>query len=149
MTVGEAARAVGVSPKAIRLWESRGLVPGVERSEGGYRMFTDADVVVLRFIRQAKTLGLTLNEIREVLDVRHTGGMPCNRVVQLLDEHIVRVDRSITVLHQLRRTLVDTRNHADQARPSGKKPGICCIIEDGDSVLTNFLVGTESLSKGP
>ncbi|WP_435107372.1 MerR family transcriptional regulator [Nocardiopsis synnemataformans] len=63
MTVGAAAKAAGVSAKAVRLWESKHLLPPAQRTEAGYRLFTDADVAVLCFIRQAKTLGLTLAEI--------------------------------------------------------------------------------------
>ena len=50
MTVGEAAKAVGVSPKAIRVWESRGLIPQIQRTATGYRTFTETDLASLRFI---------------------------------------------------------------------------------------------------
>ena len=62
-TVGQAARATGLSPKAIRLYEAKALLPPAERTEAGYRLFSDEDLTTLRFIRQAKTLGLRLDEI--------------------------------------------------------------------------------------
>jgi len=73
MTVGETARAVGVSTKAIRVWESRGLIPAAERTATGYRSFTATDLDRLRFIRQAKTLGLTLSEIGRIIATQYAG----------------------------------------------------------------------------
>lgn len=54
MTVGTAAKAAGVSAKAVRLWEAKGLLPPAERTQAGYRLFSNNDVAVLQFIRQAK-----------------------------------------------------------------------------------------------
>jgi DNA-binding transcriptional MerR regulator len=73
MTVGAVAKAAGVSAKAVRLWESKGLLPPAERSQAGYRIFTEDDLGVLRFIRQAKTLGLTLPQIKDILDLQRGG----------------------------------------------------------------------------
>ena len=76
-TVGKAARAAGLSAKAVRLYEAKGLLPEAPRTESGYRTYTDDDITVLRFIRQAKTLGLSLGEIRDILDLRRGGTTPC------------------------------------------------------------------------
>src|SRR5919108_6641938 len=111
-TVGPAAQAAGLSAKAVRLYESRGLLPEAPRTQAGYRTYTDDDIAVLRFIRQAKTLGLSLGEIRDILDLRRGGTAPCRHVVRLLDERIREVDRTITELRHLRRMLADTRSHA-------------------------------------
>ena len=76
MTVGAAAAATGVSAKAVRLWESKGLLPAAARTEAGYRLFTEDDLDVLRFIRQAKALGLTLPEIKDIIDLQRDGATP-------------------------------------------------------------------------
>lgn len=129
MTVGEVAGRVGVSSKAVRLWEARGLVPAAERSPAGYRLFSEPDVARLLFIRQAKSLGLRLAEIGEILSLRHAGQTPCGRVSQLIDARINQIDQAIDDLHRLRETLVDARtvandNHRDQTGRIG-----CPIIE--------------------
>jgi len=93
MTIGVAATAVAVSAKAVRLWESRGLLPPTDRTEGGYRVFTEDDLAILRFIRQAKALGLTLTEIKDVLELQRHGTAPCNQVIQIVDTHIAQIDR--------------------------------------------------------
>ncbi|MGH3493484.1 MAG: MerR family transcriptional regulator, partial [Sciscionella sp.] len=85
-TVGKAAQAAGLSAKAVRLYEAKGLLPAAERTEAGYRTYTDDDIAVLRFIRQAKTLGLSLAEIGDILDLRRGGVTPCRHVVTLLEQ---------------------------------------------------------------
>ncbi len=84
ITVGEAARVIGVSAKAIRLWEAKGLIPAAKRTTAGYRSFTDTDLARLRFIRQAKALGLTLEEIRSIVATQRAGSSPCDRVRQAI-----------------------------------------------------------------
>lgn len=126
MTIGEAANAVGVSPKAIRLWESRGLIPEATRSKAGYRVFEDTDLAMLHFIRQAKTLGLTLGEIGAIIQVQHTGISPCMQVIQTIDTHLIEIDRAIADLHRLRHTLMEARNAYGT---STRSSSICPIIE--------------------
>ncbi|GAB3671597.1 MerR family transcriptional regulator [Saccharopolyspora sp. ID03-671] len=130
MTVGAAAQAAGVSAKAVRLWESKGLLPPAERTEAGYRLFTDDDLAVLRFIRQAKTLGLTLPEIKNIIDLQRDGATPCGRVTELLDAHIADIDRTLTELRQLRRSLSSARQIARDGKRRGEHAVVCRIIEN-------------------
>lgn len=129
MTVGEAARAADVSMKAIRYWESRGLIPRADRTAAGYRMFTDADFATLRFIRQAKMLGLTLNEIKDIIQLQNTGTCPCDRVAQAIDSHLSAIDRSIAGLLQLREALNVAKRAAITSCPAGADTIVCHIIE--------------------
>ncbi len=127
MTVGQAARSTGVSAKAIRLWEAKGLLTTASRTANGYRLFTADDLAALRFIRQAKTLGLRLDDIGEILDLRRAGHAPCGRVVELLDRRITEIDQAIDQLHQLRTELSQTRHRGSAAPPPAA--GVCPIIE--------------------
>ena len=131
-TVGKAAQAAGLSAKAVRLYEAKGLLPEPPRTDAGYRLYTDQDIAVLRFIRQAKTLGLSLSEIGDILDLRRGGTAPCPHVVNLLDERIRAIDRTITELRQLRHDLAGTRAHARQHQ-DGDTGCVCGIIEHARS----------------
>ena len=132
-TVGPAAQAAGLSAKAVRLYESRGLLPEAPRTQAGDRTYTDDDIAVLRFIRQAKTLGLTLGEIRDILDIRRGGTAPCQHVLGLLDQRIRNVDHTISELRQLRRALAGMRAHAAQHQ-TRHADQVCGIIVRGEEV---------------
>ncbi len=67
VNIGEASAASGVSAKMIRHYESIGLVPAADRTRAGYRIYDEADVHTLRFVRHARDLGLPLGEIGEIL----------------------------------------------------------------------------------
>jgi MerR family copper efflux transcriptional regulator len=129
VTVGQAAARTGLTPKAVRLYERKGLLPEAERTESGYRLFTADDLDVLHFIRQAKALDLTLEEIKDVLDLQRCGEPPCDRVTGMLDAHIASIDRKVSDLRRLRRTLLTARRAADTARRGGHHAVVCQIIE--------------------
>ncbi|SFB56881.1 transcriptional regulator, MerR family [Amycolatopsis marina] len=133
MTVGAAAEAAGVSAKAVRLWESKGLLPPAQRTEAGYRTFTHDEVDVLRFIRQAKALDLTLGEIKDILDLQRHGAAPCGQVTTLLDAHITEIDRKLSDLRSMRRTLIEVRRAARDSQRRGEDAVICRIIETADT----------------
>jgi MerR family copper efflux transcriptional regulator len=136
VTVGRAAAMTGLSPKAVRLYERKGLLPEAERTPAGYRLFTAADLDVLHFVRRAKALDLTLDEIKDVLDLQRGGEQPCQRVTAMLDAHIAEIDRKLADLRRLRRSLLTARRAATKARCAGQDAVICRIIEDEASSPT-------------
>ncbi len=129
LTIGDAAALTRLTAKAIRLYESKGLLPVAERTDAGYRLFDNDDLAVLRFIRSAKALGLPLQEIKNILDLHRRGEQPCGRVVQLLDQHIADIDRTIAELEQLRKSLSAARRSARKGQRQGKEAVVCRIIE--------------------
>ena len=129
LTIGQAATATRLSPKAIRLYESKGLLPRAERTDAGYRLFDEEDIAVLRFIRQAKALGLHLREVQDILELQRGGKKPCQRVIELLDQHIADIDQTMAELGQLRRALGTARRAARNSQRQGKRAVVCRIIE--------------------
>jgi DNA-binding transcriptional MerR regulator len=129
ITIGQAARRSGLSRKAIRLYETRGLLDPADRTPAGYRTYADSDVAVLRFIRQAKALDLRLDEIRDVIDLQRGGEQPCQKVLGLLDRHIADIDGTIADLRGLRKSLDRARSNARISRRNGEDGIICEIVE--------------------
>jgi DNA-binding transcriptional MerR regulator len=105
LTIGVLARRAGVSAKAIRLYETRGILPPATRAANGYRVYGDDAVERLRFVRQATGLGLTLAEIRDVVSIREGGRPPCTHVHRLLQEKAVDLDRKLRDLVEVRRRI--------------------------------------------
>ncbi len=123
-TIGEAAKAAGVTARAVRFYESRGLVPTPDRSASGYRLFTDDDVDVLTFIRRGRSLGLSLDAIAEVLRISENGA-PCDRTKALLAQRLAEIDATITDLKRLRKAILSAQNGRDRRRTGSR----CAVIE--------------------
>lgn len=69
MNIGEAAAAAGVTPKMIRHYESLGLMPQAQRTDAGYRLYGPRELAMLRFIRQARSLGFSMQQIEDLLSL--------------------------------------------------------------------------------
>jgi MerR family transcriptional regulator, copper efflux regulator len=131
LTIGQAAAAAGLTRKAIRVYETKGLLAPADRSPTGYRLYDQRHVELLTFIRRARTLGLHLDDIRKVLDIRSGGIPPCATVRDVLDERIADIDATVEELLSLRRSLVGTRRRADNCCTDDKPATICSAIEEG------------------
>lgn len=128
MRIGELAERCGTGPKAIRYYEAIGLVPEPPRLPNGYRDYGEEAVDLLRFISAAQSIGLSLDEIRDVLALREGGEAPCEHVLQLIDRHAARLEERIRAMEEMRGQLL---NVASRGRRSLQRPGtFCCIIED-------------------
>lgn len=130
MTVGQAAAASGLTSKAIRLYETRGLIEPAQRTESGYRTYGPDDVALLNFIRRAKSLGLRLDEIRQIIDLQRGGRQPCTTVIGLVDARIADIDNTIADLQALRTALAAVRRDAKAAMHEGRDAVVCTIIEN-------------------
>jgi DNA-binding transcriptional MerR regulator len=128
MRIGELAATAGVSAKTIRYYEAIGLLPPPARTLAGYRTYGPADRERLHFIRTARDLGLTLAEIRAVLDLRDGGQPPCTHVRELLNHKIAAIDAQLRALTAWRRELVRLR---DTAVAPGAPGAHCCPIIEG------------------
>jgi len=105
MLIGEVAEAVGVSSQAIRFYERKGLLPDAERAANGYRVYDEAALNLLRFINEAQAAGLTLSEIRSIIDLRDAGTVPCAHVVTLIDSKLADARARIRQLAALQTEL--------------------------------------------
>lgn len=128
LTIGQAAQATGLTRKAIRVYEAKGLLPPAERSHTGYRLYSQADLELLGFIRRARTLGLHLDDIRDVLAIRNGAIPPCATVRNMIDARMAELDHTITELLALRATLAHTRQRAS-ACDDDHPVTACPIIE--------------------
>ena len=93
MNIGQAAKASGVSAKMIRHYEGVGLFPEAARTESGYRQYTDRDVHTLRFIRQSRDLGFSIEQIRELLGLWQNRRRPSRQVKALAQAHIEELEQ--------------------------------------------------------
>lgn len=126
--IGPIAKESGVPIKTIRYYEELGLLQAVDRTEGGYRLF-DANVFTrLSFIKRAQSLGLSLAEIKEFLDVHDQGDLPCDHVRVKLQDKISEIDRQIHQLQVLKLELEGLLSGWENI-PEHLESTICPIIQ--------------------
>lgn len=88
MNIGEAAKAAGVSAKMIRHYEQIGLVSAADRTEAGYRQYSERDVSVLRFIRQSRCLGFSIPQIADLLGLWSNRRRASREVKEVARRHL-------------------------------------------------------------
>jgi MerR family transcriptional regulator, Zn(II)-responsive regulator of zntA len=126
MRIGELAAASGTTTKTLRFYEESGLLPQTERAANGYRDYGPEALSRLDFIHRGRAAGLTLAQIREVIDIRDAGDAPCHHVHQLLTTRVDDIDRQIADLEVLRAALIQRRDHAETADPSSCPTDTIC-----------------------
>ena len=106
LSIGELAERSGVGIETIRYYEREGLLPKVQRTPGGHRVFDDTQVRRLVFIRRSRELGFSGAEVRALLAMVD-GGYTCGEVRDLTLEHLTDVRAKIVDLRRLERTLAE------------------------------------------
>jgi len=105
--IGDIAKRFGLNPRTIRYYETFGILPKAERTESRYRVYTDDAIERLEFILKAKTLGLKLDEIREILLLHEKGEMPCECTKEFIRNKISEIEDKITSLTELKIRLTE------------------------------------------
>jgi MerR family copper efflux transcriptional regulator len=118
LNIGEAAKASGVSAKSIRHYEDSGLIPPAHRTFANYRLYSQADVHTLRFIKSARGLGFSIPDIGKLLNLWQNQGRSSADVKKLALGHVAELDERIREMERMRDTLRDlARNCHGDKRP--------------------------------
>ncbi len=134
MKIGELARSTGATVKTIRFYEDAGLIRAAPRTESGYRIYEKDDVERLEFIRSAKCLGMSLDEIRGVLQLHDLNEPTCVHVRALLDEKVTRIELALKEVRDFRTELVALRDQAGDLEDCSPAGGNVCGIVEGSEV---------------
>ncbi|HTK35827.1 MAG TPA: Cu(I)-responsive transcriptional regulator [Caulobacteraceae bacterium] len=125
MNIGEAAKASGVSAKMIRYYESVGLIRAADRKQSNYRDFAERDVNELRFLRRARTLGFSVEEIAKLLELWRDRARPSREVKAIALRHVTNLDARIAEMQ----AMADTLRHLAHACAGDHRPD-CPILGD-------------------
>src|SRR6266436_8342163 len=105
LKAGAVAKAVGVGVQTLHYYERLGLLQKPKRSAANYRLYSPEAVRRVRFIKKAQALGLTLEETKQILDLKDHGREPCRKVAELGKKHLHEIDAHLTRLRAYRRAL--------------------------------------------
>lgn len=132
MRIGELAERLDLNPRTIRFYEGAGVLPEPERTSSGYRDYDESDVDRLKFVKLAQSLGLSLDEISEVLAFRDRGEPPCDYVAQVIRHKAEEIDHQIEQLQRLRGELRRLARRARGLPQDINKGHVCHILEQED-----------------
>jgi MerR family transcriptional regulator, copper efflux regulator len=125
MNIGQAARASGVSAKMIRYYEQIGLVRPADRTDSNYRSFDAKNVNELRFIKRARSLGFSVEEIANLLSLWQDRGRPSREVKAIADSHVADLEARIAEMQ----AMADTLRHLSHCCAGDDRPD-CPILAD-------------------
>ncbi len=118
MRIGELAEQAAVTTKTIRYYESIGILPTPDRTPSGYRAYDATALERLRFVRDAQATGLTLIEIKSILELKGQGELSCEHTRSLVQRQLDEIDVQIERLEHARRELQELLERADRTDPA-------------------------------
>ena len=104
--ISQVSQQLGVNTQTLYFYERIGLIPAPQRSKAGYRLYSQEDIERLSFIIRVKSLGLTLEEIKEILALKEGHSLTCEAVYEQLQQKITEIDQTIRRYSQLREELL-------------------------------------------
>jgi DNA-binding transcriptional MerR regulator len=103
MSIGELAKAAGVSPDTLRHYERKGVLPRAVRLPNAYRQFPSVALDRVLLVRRALSLGFTIDELARILGVKERGGAPCRQVRDLAAKKLSEIEQRLQEIRTLRR----------------------------------------------
>jgi Cu(I)-responsive transcriptional regulator len=125
LNIGEAAAVAGVTPKMIRHYESLGMIPDVQRTQAGYRLYSAREVGMLRFIRQSRALGFSVRQTDALLALWRDEHRASREVKELAQRHLAELEERQRELDEMRATL-----SALVAKCAGDLAPHCAILQE-------------------
>ena len=129
LKIGKLAKQTGLSVGTLRYYSDLGLLQPVQRGDNGYRYYSHDASSQVEFIKKAQTLGFTLEEIKQILDVRDRGEKPCSLVQSLLNNKIQQLQIKIKEMTLFKAELEEYRTAwTNNPNPESKSEEVCPLI---------------------
>jgi Cd(II)/Pb(II)-responsive transcriptional regulator len=125
LKIGELSKRTGCSIQTIRYYERERLLPTAQRSEGNFRLYDEQTLQHLSFIKRCRNLDISLNEIKELIQIKVSPNQQCGDINQIFDNHVQQVEFKIKELNKLKIQLEDLRQSCTDKQTVQK----CGIIQ--------------------
>ncbi len=135
LQVGEVSRKLGLNPQTLYFYERIGLIPPPSRTESGYRLFAQEDVDRLTFITHTKAMGLSLDDIREILAAKEKKSPTCQTIHDCLQNKAKEIEETIQQLQILRDELLPLIDHCHrniECQDCADPEESCPVTDDPD-----------------
>lgn len=127
--IGEISRQLGLNPQTLYFYERIGLMPSPQRTAAGYRLYDQSSLERLTFIVQAKALGLSLDEIKDLLALQDGQQLSCQEVHSRLLKKVAHLDETIAQLQTLRAQLMPLLDQCQQGLEAAESGQQCVVFE--------------------
>ena len=131
LTIGQLAKKSQVNIDTVRYYERRGIIPEPPRRDSGYRQYSQDDVARIQFIKRAKELGFTLQEVQELLNLRVDPDTPCAVVKRRADLKIIDIKEKLQSLKRIKKALNKLSASCSGRGPVGDCPILAALGGDG------------------
>lgn len=128
LKIGQLAKQTGLAVGTLRYYSDLGLLEPVQRGDNGYRYYGIDAARQVEFIKKAQALGFTLEEIKQILDVRDRGEIPCSLVQSLLDQKIEQLQIQIKQMTLFKAELEEYRTAWKDPKPEPDPQEVCPLI---------------------
>lgn len=132
-TIGQLARIAQVNVETIRYYERRGLIPEPPRSESGYRQYTQDVAMRIQFIKRAKELGFSLNEISELLSLQTGPDTNCGDIKARAEAKLVDIEAKIRDLERMKEVLSELVAVCVGSGPTSECPILQALAAAGEA----------------
>ena len=122
LTIGQLAKRTDTTAVAIRYYEKQGLIPKSKRTQGGFRLYPESVISRFHFIKNAKGVGFSLEEIKELLSLQQKKGMPSKAIKDLTLSKIDEIQDKVKILKQMQKVLVTWAEACDGKAPIEQCP---------------------------
>jgi Hg(II)-responsive transcriptional regulator len=126
---GELAKKANVNSETLRYYEREDLLPAPERTESGYRLYTEEDVKRVRFIKRAQELGFSLKEVKELLALKLDAGQSAGQVKRLAEQKMKDIDAKIQSLQAMKAVLQELAEACSGKGSVDQCPILHCLDE--------------------
>ena len=125
--ISQVSQQLGINPQTLYFYERIDLIPPPQRSKAGYRLYSQEDIERLSFIIRVKSLGLTLEEIKEILALKAGESLTCEAVYERLQQKITEIDQTIHRYSQLREELLPLLKRCETNLDQDRE---CIVLDD-------------------
>src|ERR687888_553770 len=131
LKVGAVAKTAGVGVQTLHYYERLGLLPKAQRSTADYRLYSSDAIRRVKFIKKAQAIGLTLEETKQILNLKGRGRAPCAKVAELGERHLQEIDMRLAGLREYRRALANALSdwHKEDTTERQCAGEFCDLIE--------------------
>jgi len=129
LQVGDVSHKLGLNPQTLYFYERIGLIPKPKRTESGYRLYEERDLERLAFITRTKALGLTLDEIKEVLLLQNGKALPCHEIHSKLMSKVNQIEEAIAQLQKLKSELLPLIQHCESNLSEEGRSANCVVFQ--------------------